>query len=430
VERFDGVVHAFFTVTADKAIAEARIAEQEVVAGAIRGPLHGIPVAVKDLIDTDGVRTTAGSSFFRNRIPTQDATVVRRLRLAGAISIGKTSMHEWACGVTGENAIGLPSANPYDLGRMAGGSSGGSAAAVAAGFCFATLGTDTGGSIRIPAALCGVVGLKPTYGRASLQGIIPLSWSLDHVGPITRSVADSAVVLRTIEGFDPADPSSAEAPSSAAAFNEPGVRGVRLALPDEAFFPDLDGEVRFAFLSAIEVLRAAGATVQPVSLPELDLFHRTQGIIDRCEAAAFHADRLRDEPERFGADVRKRLLETAHIDGTALATARRTQAELRRLLEISFEGYDAILTPTVSLAAPERSGADPVTLATRLTALTTPFTVTGLPAVSLPCGFTKAGLPIGLQVIARPWNDGTVLRVAAAYERLTGWHRRTPRIAT
>jgi aspartyl-tRNA(Asn)/glutamyl-tRNA(Gln) amidotransferase subunit A len=391
--------------------------------------LHGIPLALKDLYETRGVRTTAGSSFFADNVPSANAVIVQRLEAAGMVLLGKLNMHEIALGVTNNNPHFGACHNPWSLDCTPGGSSGGSAAALAAGLCPGSLGSDTGGSIRIPAALCGVVGLKPTYGRASLRGVIPLSWSLDHPGPMARRVKDAAILLQAIAGFDSLDPASVDVPvPDYLAEIDGGVRGWRIALANDAFLTRADPEVLEMVHTAAQIFRGLGAEVIPTGLPNGRDAALNNGLIVTSEAAAFHRERLEKSPEGFGEDVRQRLQIGAAYTSTEYILARRTQAELRRLFELFFDEYDILLTPTTPIPAPPLDGPNAIEQARTLTRFTAPFNLTGLPALSLPCGFTRDGLPIGLQIVARPWAEAALLRAGQAYEAATGWHLRRPEV--
>ncbi|MGH2378707.1 MAG: amidase, partial [Candidatus Limnocylindria bacterium] len=399
------------------ALDAARAADRARAAGA-SGRLFGVPVALKDLFDTAGVRTTAGSKIFADRVPGQDAEVVRRLLGEGAIVVGKTNLHEWAFGVTTQNPHFGPTRNPWDLSRIPGGSSGGSAAALAAGLCYGALGSDTGGSVRIPASLCGIVGLKPTYGRVSLRGTVPLAWSLDHAGPMARTVRDVALMYVAVLGFDDRDPSSVErASEDPLAEIEEGVRGLRLGLPRQHFFDAVDPEVASAVRRAAGVLEREGAVVEEMDLPRTDELLPAQTAIIGTEAAAFHRDRIRERPEDFGADVLARLRRGEGVAGPDYALARRTQLEIRHAWSEVLRAYAGVLTPTTAVAAPLAEGQDALEQAARLTARTSPFNLTGLPAMSVSCGLTSEGLPIGLQIAGGPWTERVVLRIARAYER-------------
>jgi aspartyl-tRNA(Asn)/glutamyl-tRNA(Gln) amidotransferase subunit A len=426
ITRHDRDLGAFITLTADSALEDAKRADADLANGVDRGPLHGIPIALKDLYDTAGVRTTGGSRIFADRVPERDCAVVEKLRAAGAVSLGKLNLHEWALGVTNQNPHFGPACNPWDITRIPGGSSGGSAIAVASGFCYASPGSDTGGSIRIPASLCGVAGLKPTYGRVSLRGVIPLAWTLDHAGPLARTVGDLALFLNAVAGHDPLDPSSADVPrESYAAALEDGAKGVRLLLPTNHFFDDVDPEIDGAVREAAKVLASLGATVTEGPLPRVELLAAQRAIL-LTDAAAYHREHLRERAADIGADVLTRLRTGQTFTGTDYAQARRDRDELRREWLAVLREHDIIVSPTTLIAAPPRDGQDAVAAAARLTANTAPFNLTGLPAISIPCGFTRSGLPIGLQLAAGPWREALLLRVARSYEHATPWHERLP----
>jgi aspartyl-tRNA(Asn)/glutamyl-tRNA(Gln) amidotransferase subunit A len=427
IDAHDTHLNSFITVTSDHALTQARAADAELTRGVRRGPLHGIPLALKDLYDTAGIRTTAGSTFFADRIPDTDARAVTLLYQAGAVLLGKLNMHEWALGVTNINPHYGPSRNPWDPSRITGGSSGGAAAALAAGLCMGALGSDTGGSIRIPSSLCGIVGLKPTFGRVSLQGVIPLSWNLDHAGPMARTVTDAALLLQTIAGYDPDDPVSVALPvDNLLATLDAGVTGWRIALATDAHFGEADPEVISAVRRAATVFEELGARVEAVDLSQGREAAQMNALMTTSDAAAFHRDRLRDHPHRFGADVLARMERGAQFTSTEYILARRFQSEWRRRLERLFEQFDLLLTPATPITAPVIEGLDAIEAARQLTRCTAPFNLAGLPALSVPCGLSAAGLPIGLQIVAAPWNEARVLRAGRAFENATQWHRQTP----
>jgi aspartyl-tRNA(Asn)/glutamyl-tRNA(Gln) amidotransferase subunit A len=427
IDAHDTHLNSFITVTSDHALTQARAADAELTRGVRRGPLHGIPLALKDLYDTAGIRTTAGSTFFADRIPDTDARAVTLLYQAGAVLLGKLNMHEWALGVTNINPHYGPSRNPWDPSRITGGSSGGAAAALAAGLCMGALGSDTGGSIRIPSSLCGIVGLKPTFGRVSLQGVIPLSWNLDHAGPMARTVTDAALLLQAIAGYDPDDPVSVALPvDNLLATLDAGVTGWRIALATDAHFGEADPEVISAVRRAATVFEELGARVEAVDLSQGREAAQMNALMTTSDAAAFHRDRLRDHPHRFGADVLARMERGAQFTSTEYILARRFQSEWRRRLERLFEQFDLLLTPATPITAPVIEGLDAIEAARQLTRCTAPFNLAGLPALSLPCGLSAAGLPIGLQIVAAPWNEARVLRAGRAFENATQWHRQTP----
>ena len=423
VERLNPVLNAFITVTADSARAEARAAADGT---GPQGPLRGVPFALKDLFDTAGVRTTAGSKFFAERVPERDATVAARLRGAGTVLLGKLNLHEWAFGVSNDNPHFGPARNPWNTERIPGGSSGGSAVAVAAGMCLGALGTDTGASIRVPAALCGITGLKPTYGRVSRAGVVPLSWSMDHVGPMARTVRDCALILSVIAGHDPLDRTSAEvAVPDFLSDLEAGVRRLRIGLPRRYFFERLDGEVQEAVERAVESLRAEGAEVRDVDIESIELAGIAGATILASEAAAFHQKRLRERPEDFGEEVRTRLIAGELYSAATYVNAQRLRDLIRESFQRTLAEVDVLLAPVTPITAPPIAGFSDDARA-NLTRFTIPINLVGLPALALPCGFDAQGLPIGMQLIGRPFEEALVLRAGRAYEKVTDWHTRRP----
>ncbi|MBI2877912.1 MAG: Asp-tRNA(Asn)/Glu-tRNA(Gln) amidotransferase subunit GatA [Candidatus Tectomicrobia bacterium] len=433
VEQLEGRVHAYITVTREEARRAAQEAERAIRSGNYRGPLHGIPVSLKDNIYTRGVRTTGGARILRDHIPDHDATLVERLKAAGAVIVGKTNMHEFAYGATTNNPHYGPTHNPWDLERIPGGSSGGSAAAVAASLCIASIGTDTGGSIRIPSSLCGVVGLKQTYGRVSRHGVIPLSWSLDHAGPITRNVEDAGWMLQAIAGVDPRDPTTRDlpVPDYAAALNGE-VRGLRCAVPREYVYARLDREVEAAFREALRTLEGLGVEVEEISLPRLAHAPTAELTIILAEASAYHQETLRQRADEYGPDVRAFLEMGELLLATHYLKAQRAQSLLRQEMQAVLQRADLLLMPTAAIPAPRigeesvQIGPETVGVVQALIHLTCPFNLTGLPALTLPGGFTPSGLPIGLQIAGRPFEEATVLRLAHAYEIHTPWRQRRP----
>lgn len=423
IDRLDSTLRAFVTVTAEEARAAARTAEREIEAGGYRGPLHGVPLGVKDLCETARVRTTAGSRFFIDWLPDRDATVVRKLRDAGAIVVGKLNLHEFAFGATGINTHTGTARNPWDLARITGGSSSGSGAAVAAGECFAALGTDTGGSIRMPASLCGIVGLKPTYGRVSLDGVVPLAPSLDHVGPMTRCVTDAALVLQAIAGYDPDDLGSADVPvGDFSAQLDAGVQSLRFAVPAQYVFDECEPEVAGAVERAVATLTSLGARAVEIDGGDLSEWWLASVTILLGEAAAYHRQRYETNPSGFSDDVQLYLATGMQIPAHRYVAAAQLRDALRHgaAEERLFATADVLLMPATVLPARRIADVghdDPGGLLTHNTA---PFNVSGHPAISVPCGLTAAGLPIGLQIVGRHWDEVTLLRVAAAYERARG----------
>jgi aspartyl-tRNA(Asn)/glutamyl-tRNA(Gln) amidotransferase subunit A len=404
---------------------QASALEREAAARRIRGPLHGIPIALKDNIDTAGVRTTAASALLVDRVPREDAVVVTRLRDAGAVFLGKLNMHEVAFGGTSVVSHFGPVHNPWSLEYSPGGSSGGSAAAVAARLCAAALGTDTAASIRMPAAFCGVVGLKATHGLASIRGIVPLSESLDHVGPLAKSVADSALVMTALAGFDPLDATSRAAqPGDYAKAIGRSVSTVRIGIPRAPFFADLDGDIEKAVEDALSVLVRMTRGRADVSFPAVDA-----GAVLLAESYAYHAGYVADAERRklYRPVTLERILAGASIPASAYIDGRRRMTVARQTASEIFAHVDVLVTPTTM--------AMPVTIAAalaeapderRLVRNTFAFNALGLPTISVPCGFTRAGLPIGLQITGPPFAEARVLALAHAYEQATAWHRRDP----
>jgi aspartyl-tRNA(Asn)/glutamyl-tRNA(Gln) amidotransferase subunit A len=426
-------LNAFINVLGDQARAAAKAAEEEIMTGQRRGPLHGIPIALKDLCATKGVRTTAGSKILQNHVPLNDATVASRLAQAGTILLGKLHMNEFAYGPDGDNGHYGRVRNPWNLECITGGSSSGSGAAVAASLCLGALGTDTGGSIRIPSALCGIVGLKPTYGLVSRYGLTPLSWSLDHAGPMGKTAEDVALLLQAMAGYDPNDPGSAQrsVPDYTAALNG-DVRNLRLGIPQEYFFEMVDPEVESAIRQAIEVVRGLGASVHRVSWPSLRYASLAALIIVLVEASAYHETWIRTRPQDYQPDVALRLKWGLLLPAPAYLKAQRLRALMCREAAQLWREVDMLMTPATMLAAP-RPGETHVRIGNRqmstreaLLRPMRPFNLTGLPALSIPCGFTSTGLPIGLQIAGKPFDEATLLRVAHAYEQHTDWHRRQP----
>ena len=433
LHALNDTLNAYITVTSDQALADARRCEQEIRQGDHRGPLHGVPIALKDLYDTADVRTTAASRIYAHRVPDEDATSVARLRAAGAVILGKTNLHEFAYGVTAESSYFGPTRNPWDPARVPGGSSGGSGAAVAAGLCVAATGSDTGGSIRIPAALCGIVGLKPTYGRISCHGLLPLSWTLDHPGPMARTVYGAAVMLAAMAGYDPRDPASADVPvPDYAAGLRDGVVGLRIGVDPRWALSGIHQEVRAAFQEALAVLEDLGVEIVEVSVPRVVEGMEAALTILMAEATAIHEEFLRTRPDDYQSDVRARLEKGFPISGSDYGRARRTGELLRRDFVTLFQKVDLFATPMCGITAPRIGqrevtiGGEVVSVMAPLTRYTRAFNLTGLPAISVPCGFSSEGLPIGLQLVGRAWNETTVLRAAYAYETATEWTQRRP----
>jgi aspartyl-tRNA(Asn)/glutamyl-tRNA(Gln) amidotransferase subunit A len=428
IERLNPTLNAFITVTAERAMAQARDAEAEVRRGMWRGPLHGIPVGLKDNIDTAGVRTTLASAVFKDRVPSEDADVVLRLKAAGAVLLGKQNLHEAAFGTTAAVSHFGPVHNPWEQDRIAGGSSGGSAAAVAAGLCFGAVGTDAGGSIRVPSAFCGIVGLKPTYGRVSMRGGGEGGWwSMNHVGPMCRSVADAALLLSAIAGYDAGDNTSVEAPKTdyAAALRSK-VSALRLGVPRAVFYDNLDPEIEEAMNAALGVLRRLTAGIREVLLPPIP--ERTVPNIVLAETHAFHAPYFAKTPELYDAAISRNLRQGSNVTTAAYIESRRELEEARRAIGPVFSTVDLLVTPTTAAPPPTIEKAVRLGIEVELNRNTAPFNVYGLPTISIPCGFTSSGLPIGLQISGPRLGEAKVLALAHAYEQATDWHTRRPHV--
>ena len=427
IERLNPKLNAFITVLD---VQQALDAQLPASPHPLTRALRGIPFALKDLFDTAGIPTTIGSKFFAKHVPETDAFVVEKLKQAGMVLMGKTNTHEIALGVTGNNPHYGTARNPWDLSRIPGGSSSGSAIAVATGMALGALGTDTGGSIRIPASLSGVVGFKPTFGRVSLRGVFPLSWNLDHVGPLAKSVRDAALIMQVISVYDPQDPASVKILNGDYLGHlGDDMHGRKIALGSGEFIEGSDPEVLGAVREAAKVFESMGCTLMEENVDWMREAALANKTMTQSDGAAVHRDRLNEHPEMFGEDIRRRLEDGAKTTSTEYILARRTQTEAKKRCEQFFESYDLLLTPTTPIAAPTVEGHDAVEQAGRLTRYTAPFNLTGLPALSIPCGFTEEGLPIGLQIISRAWAESKVLNAGYAFEQLTGWHRRTPPLA-
>jgi aspartyl-tRNA(Asn)/glutamyl-tRNA(Gln) amidotransferase subunit A len=430
IEQTDGKLNSFITLLREESLDAAREAERAIQSGGYTGPLHGIPIGLKDLYYTRGVRTTIGSKIMRDFVPDYDAAVTERFRQAGAIIIGKLQMHEFALGSTSENPHYGPARNPWDTGRVTGGSSGGSGSAVAAGQCMGTLGSDTGGSIRIPAALCGIVGLKPTFGRVSRYGVFPLAYNMDTVGPMTRTVRDTALIMNAIAGYDLRDPSSVNCPAED--FSMSLEQGIRIGIPQEYFYDVIDSEVKESVYQATRVLEGLGAKVDEISIPVLNHSITISGNILLTEAAEVHMENLRQRADDIGADVRARLETGAMTTAREYIKAQRARRMFNQQIAETFQQYDLLLAPTEPIGAPMineptvQVGDKVQHKLALLPRLTRPFNICGVPTISVPCGFTSEGMPIGMQLAGRPFDDATVLKAAHAYEQATDWHTRRP----
>lgn len=423
IDQLNPVLNAFITVTRESAIAEARAAEEEIQRGNWRGPLHGIPIGLKDLVDTAGVRTTCGSALFADRIPVEDAYIVQRLKQAGAVLIGKQNMQEFAYGGTSSSSHYGPVRNPWDVNRIAGGSSGGSAAAVASVMCFGAIGTDTGGSVREPAAFCGIVGLKPTYGRVSTRGVFPLSWSLDHVGPLCRTVMDTAIMLKAISGFDELDATSVDWPTDNYTAALGGITKYRVGLVREPFFQDLDPEIDSAMQNAIRLIAEMAVEVREVNLPSVPT------AVQAPEVYAVHSTYFAESPDLYRPWIRERLKQAAEVGIVDYVKARHELDEVRRSINAVFSSVDLLVTPTSPvppIMIDEALTMSPAPSGELWLRNTRPFNVYGIPTISIPCGFTSEGLPIGLQIAGPRFGESKVLAFAYAFEQANDWHKRVP----
>jgi aspartyl-tRNA(Asn)/glutamyl-tRNA(Gln) amidotransferase subunit A len=428
IGALDGRVNAFITVTADLALERAKAAESDLIAGRDLGPLHGVPVALKDLYATRGIRTTGHSKLLLDWLPDEDSTVTALLARAGSVPLGKLAMHEFAFGTPGFDLPFPPARNPWDTDRITGGSSSGSGAALAAGLCYGAMGSDTGGSIRSPASLCGVAGIKPTYGRVSRFGVLPLSWSLDHAGPMARCVADCALLLQAISGHDPRDAASSTAPvPDFSARLGRSVAGLRLGVPRDWLNEGsgIDAEVRAAFEEALAVFERLGARLQTVDSQPFIRSRAANTIIMIAEAYTYHERTLRERPQDLSQGVRSRAREGAFISAADYVDAQRARSVIAARVDGILRDVDVILSPAVPRPAERFDEQDP-DARYAMPSFTPPFNLTGLPAMSIPCGFSSNGLPIGLQIAGRAFEEDTVLQAAHAYETATDWHRRHP----
>ena len=431
IERLNGTLHAYVRVLHDEALAAARAAEAEIMAGNHRGPLHGIPIGLKDIYDTAGIPTEGGSKSCLGRTPVEDAKTTRLLKEAGAVLLGKLTTWEFAIGGTAFDTPFLPARNPWNVEHDPAGSSSGSGSAVAAGLCAMAMGSDTGGSIRWPAAWCGLAGLKPTYGRVSRIGIMPLSFSLDHAGPLAWTVEDTAIVLQAIAGHDPADPASANRPVSdyRAACTSTDLKGVRLGVARSMFERDCtaSGDMLAAFEASVEVLRGLGASVTDIELPSLALYNATAFLIARGEGFAIHEKALRTRPQDYGALARDRLTIGAYVRASDMVQAMRRRAMLADATNAAMRGVDAVLLPTTPDPAPRLGELAPY-FGTQRPTYMRPFNLTGQPALSVCNGFDKAGLPLSLQIVGHCFDEPTVLRIGHVYERAAPWRERRPQL--
>jgi len=436
LENIHGYQHklnSFITITEAEALADARSAEAEIKQGKYRGPLHGIPISIKDLFRTRGIRTTAGSKILADFIPDHDATAVAKLRQAGMVMVGKNHMHEFAYGVTSDNPHYGPARNPWDTSRVPGGSSGGSACAVTSSQCSASLGSDTGGSIRIPSAVCGTVGLKPTYVRVSRHGAVPLAWTLDHVGPITKTADDAAIIMSAIAGKDPHDATSSSRPvPDYRAQMRNNICGVRLGVPRNYFFEYVDPEIEHAVKAAVRDLEHLGATTVDVDIPALEHCSAAEAHITLVEATSYHEHWLNTRADDYGPGVRTDLEAGRYLLGTDYVKSQRWRTLIKANFARALQQADVIVSPTVPCFPPKigevwvRCGNRREHIIDAFLRFNIPYDLTGLPALSVPCGFGSNGLPIGLQIAGKAFDEVTLLSVGRAFERATEWHKRVP----
>ena len=431
IESTDDRLHSFVTLMSDEAMEQARRAEAEMLRGNYRGPMHGIPFALKDLYDTAGTRTTSGSYVDLERVPTVDATTTAGLKNAGGVLVGKLAMHEFALGGPDWSTPFEPARNPWNLDHITGGSSSGTGSSVASGQVMGGLGSCTGGSIRGPASYCGIVGIKPTYGRVSRFGVVTLSWSQDHAGPMTWTVEDCAYMLQAIAGHDPKDPTSSTAPVpdySASLVED--IKGVTIGLPRHYFFdpdPSVNAESVAVVEKAVAELESLGAKVRDVSLPSLDYVRAANSVIMVSEAYAYHEPNLKKIPEKFGDITRSRFRTGGLLSAGDYLQAQRVRTWARREFAEVMKTVDFLVTPTMTTPAPAFEGYDPTTTV-RGRSFTAPFNVTGLPAISVPCGFTEAGLPVGMQIAGKPFDEPGCFQAAYTYQQHAGWYKTRPAI--
>ena len=422
IEKYNPAFNAFITVTREQALQVAREAETELQRGRWRGPLHGMPIALKDNIDTAGIRTTGASQLFENRVPETDAEVARRLKNAGSVLLGKLNLHEFAYGGSSTVTHFGTMHNPWNPNHVTGGSSGGAGVAVASDFCFAALGTDTAGSVRMPASHCGIVGLKPTYGLVSTRGVLTLSWTLDHVGPMCKTVEDAAMMMNVIAGFDELEPTSVDTPvPDYTRALKASTSKLRLGIARRPFFDNLDPEIAKAVDGAMTVLRKITASVVEVELPPAGNAATLWG----SEAYAYHKPWITQSPEKYQPGTRAQLQRTASANGAEYAQARRDLDKLRREIKKVFTTVDLVIAPTMKtppalLSAPGGAGGGGNN--------NVAFDMYGVPSISIPCGFTDSGLPIGLQISGAHFGEMNVLALAHAYEQATEWHKRNPKL--
>lgn len=435
IEAHNQKVNAFVTLAPEAALKEAKAAEAAIRRGGWKGPLHGIPIGQKDLYSTKGMLTTCASKLLARHLPSEDATVVARYKAAGTVLLGKLNTHEFAYGPTNAESAFGPARNPWDTSRFSGGSSGGSGAAVALDLCAGATGSDTGGSIRIPSAACGITGLKPTYGRASRAGIFPLCWSMDHPGPMAHSVEDCAILLQPIVGPDPRDPTTVDRPiPNYRAALRGGVKGLKIGLPMHYFYSRAFPVVETRVLEAVDVLKSLGAKVRIVEIPHIDHAAAAALTMYLCEASAYHDDVIGTRGAEFTEQVRLYVEVGNYVLAKDYLHAQRFRTLLGREVAKTLETVDVLALPTLPITA-QKLGEETISIRGRpesvfgsLIRNTEPFNLTGLPVLSVPCGFDQDGLPIGLSIVGRPFDEAGILKVGHAYQRETDWHRRRPRL--
>jgi aspartyl-tRNA(Asn)/glutamyl-tRNA(Gln) amidotransferase subunit A len=424
IDRVNPELNAYITVMYEQAMESAVQAEREIAAGHWKGPLHGVPIGVKDLIYTKGVRTTMGSEIFKEHVPDFDATAVEKLTQAGAVMIGKLNTHEFAYGPTGDRSAFGAVKNPHHLSKISGGSSSGSGAAVSAALCYAALGTDTGGSIRIPSSCCGIVGMKPTFGRVSKYGVYPLSWTLDHVGPMTRTVLDNALLLNVLSGYDERDPYSIKTDAEDfTRFIGQSIKGSVIGVPSSFYFDNVEEEVEQQVRHALKVFESLGAEIRVIDLPHIQQFSLAHQITIRSEAYAVHEAMLRDRSEQYDPEVRERLLTGMDEKAHAYVHAQQLRHVAVQEFKQALNEADVIVTPTIPILPPDigqrqvhiRGNKEHVRSA--LLRLTGPTNLNGFPSISVPCGFSESGLPIGMQLIGKPFDEANLYRFAYAFEQ-------------
>lgn len=428
IRSVDPSLNAYITVAAEEALTAASRLEKEVSAGSLRGPLHGVPVGLKDIVYTQGMRTTMGAESFRDYVPDYDATVVEKLEAAGAIIVGKLNTHQFAYGPTGDRSYFGPVSNPHDISKISGGSSSGSGAAVASGLCYAAVGTDTGGSVRIPASCCGIVGMKPTFGRVSKYGIYPLSWTLDHPGPMTRTVEDNALLLGMLSGYDKRDPYSARRDTEDfTRLLGQSLEGKVIGVPSSFYFDYVESEVASKVRDAIETLCGLGAEVREISLPRVEEMLTAQRTILAGEAFTVHYDLLREKPDEYDEEVRQRLLVGEEIQTREYINAQQLKHAAVREFEQALEEVDVLASPTLPVLPTDIDQREIDThgleehVRSALTRLTGPTNLNGLPSLSVPCDFSGSGLPIGLQLMGRAFDEAGLYQFGHSLE--TAAHR-------